>query len=167
VTSHSQALAGLLAATTYHYRSQHECLGRTGNIGRFHLYDACCTGSRHLHVLAGSITSSGATITWSTDQASSSQVEYGTTTGYGSMTTVDPTLVTSHSQALTGLLAATTYPLPHPHYECREYSGNIGRFHVHELAVPAPVISNVVTGSLTLSGATITLEYGSGIEQPD
>jgi hypothetical protein len=55
------------------------------------------------------MTSTSATITWSTDQASSSQVEYGTTTAYGSMTTLNQTLVTSHSQALTGLVAATVY----------------------------------------------------------
>src|SRR5262249_25621758 len=54
-------------------------------------------------VQAGNITGSGATISWSTDVASDSQVEYGLTTSYGSSTTVDTNWVISHSVQLSGL----------------------------------------------------------------
>ena len=60
-------------------------------------------------VTASSITSSGATITWTTNEAADTQVEYGTTTSYGSSTTLNTTLVTSHSQPLSGLAASTLY----------------------------------------------------------
>src|SRR5207247_6531656 len=52
---------------------------------------------------------SGATIAWTTDVTSTSQVEYGTTTSYGTLTTLNSSLVTSHSVALTGLSAGTLY----------------------------------------------------------
>ena len=52
---------------------------------------------------------SSATVTWTTDQASSTQVSYGTTASYGTSTTLSPTLVTTHSVALSGLTASTTY----------------------------------------------------------
>ena len=51
----------------------------------------------------------GATITWTTDEAASSQIQYGRTTAYGSSTTLDTTLGTSHSQTITGLTAGTVY----------------------------------------------------------
>jgi hypothetical protein len=60
-------------------------------------------------VTATSISSAGATITWTTNEPSTSQVQYGLTTSYGSSTTLDNTLVTSHSQTITGLTANTTY----------------------------------------------------------
>jgi hypothetical protein len=60
------------------------------------------------------ITSTGATVTWTTDVASDSQVEYGTTSGYGSTSALNPAGVTSHSVTLTGLTAGTTY-----HYRVR------------------------------------------------
>jgi len=72
------------------------------------------------NVQASSITSSGATITWTTDEASSSVVEYGTTTGYGS-TATGPNDVTSHSVALSGLNAGTTY---HYRVKSADSSGN-------------------------------------------
>lgn len=50
-----------------------------------------------------------ATITWTTDEAATSQVEYGKTTGYGSTTPLDENLVTSHSVTLVGLKPNTTY----------------------------------------------------------
>lgn len=50
-----------------------------------------------------------ATITWETNVPASSQIEYGLTTGYGSSTTKDTDLVTSHSQTITGLTASTLY----------------------------------------------------------
>jgi hypothetical protein len=157
VTSHSQALVGLLAATVYHYRVRStNASGTQGISGDFTFTTLAAPAPVISNVVAGSITSSGATITWSTDQASSSQIEYGITTAYGSMTTVDPTLVTSHSQALVGLLAATIY-----HYRVHSTNtsgaqGVSGDFTFTTLAAPAPVISNVVVGSITFSGATIT-----------
>jgi phosphodiesterase/alkaline phosphatase D-like protein len=50
-----------------------------------------------------------ATITWTTDEPSSSRVDYGTSAGSLNLTTNDPALVASHSVALTGLTPGTTY----------------------------------------------------------
>jgi hypothetical protein len=55
------------------------------------------------------VTATGATVTWNTDVASDSQVEYGPTSAYGSATALDPAGVTNHSRTLTGLTAGTTY----------------------------------------------------------
>jgi hypothetical protein len=60
-------------------------------------------------VQSSAITNTSATITWTTDQASSSQVDYGTTSAYGSSSALSQTLVTSHSVQLSGLTANTTY----------------------------------------------------------
>jgi uncharacterized lipoprotein YddW (UPF0748 family) len=49
------------------------------------------------------ITATSATITWTTNVPATSQVEYGKTQSMGTLTTLDPTLLTSHSVALTGL----------------------------------------------------------------
>jgi regulation of enolase protein 1 (concanavalin A-like superfamily) len=63
-----------------------------------------------------------ATITWSTDEAATSVVEYGLTAGYGDSTR-DPTYKTAHSITLTGLLPDTSY-----HFEVvsEDASGNVG-----------------------------------------
>jgi len=60
------------------------------------------------------INTSGATVGWTTNVTATSQVEYGTTTSYGTLTTLNATLVTSHSVSLTGLTANTAY-----HYRVR------------------------------------------------
>jgi hypothetical protein len=60
-------------------------------------------------ISVSAITTTGATITWTTDVAATSQVEYGTTTAYGSVSVLNSTLVTSHSQLLAGLTAGTLY----------------------------------------------------------
>jgi hypothetical protein len=63
-----------------------------------------------------------ATITWTTDVAADSQVQYGTTTAYGSTSALNMTLVTSHSVKLSGLTRLTTY-----HYRVlsRNAAGNL------------------------------------------
>ena len=58
-----------------------------------------------------------ATITWATNIPADSQVEYGTTTTYGSFSALNGAPVTSHSVTLTGLSRGITY-----HY--RVYSRN-------------------------------------------
>lgn len=62
-------------------------------------------------IASSAITNNGATITWTTNENASTRVSYGLTTGYGTTTSETDTSprVTSHSRALTGLLACTTY----------------------------------------------------------
>ena len=57
---------------------------------------------------AGSITQNSAEVIWETDEASNSQVEYGTTTDYGQIARHD-SLTTHHSVRLYGLLPGTNY----------------------------------------------------------
>jgi len=64
----------------------------------------------------------GATIAWTTNEASDSQVEYGPTTAYGSSTPRNASLVTSHSQGLSGLAASTLY---HYRVKSRDAAGNL------------------------------------------
>ncbi|MEQ4568041.1 galactose oxidase-like domain-containing protein [Paenarthrobacter sp. CAP02] len=73
-------------------------------------------------VSAGTPSTSGATITWTTDEASSTQVEYGTTAAYGQNTVQDPTLQTTHSAALSGLSAGTLY---HYRVKSADAAGNL------------------------------------------
>jgi len=56
-----------------------------------------------------SITESSITVTWSTDEAATSQIEYGKTSSYGTTTPLDKTLTTSHSMVITGLSPSTEY----------------------------------------------------------
>jgi hypothetical protein len=63
-------------------------------------------------VAAGGITSSGAVITWTTDQGSSSQVDYATTAAYGTSSALNSTAVTSHSVTLSGLAPVDHVSLP-------------------------------------------------------
>jgi hypothetical protein len=73
-------------------------------------------------VSASGVSPSNATILWTTDEASDSQVNYGTNASYAFSTPLDSTLVTSHSVTLSYLAPSTTY-----HYQAasRDASGNI------------------------------------------
>lgn len=59
--------------------------------------------------VAVNATTTGATITWNTDADSSSQVFYGTSSNYGSASTLNPTATTTHSVTISGLQQATLY----------------------------------------------------------
>ena len=63
---------------------------------------------------AWNITQTSASITWNTDENADSQIDYGTTASYGSQTIRNASLVTSHSQTLSGLSAGALY-----HYRVR------------------------------------------------
>ena len=62
-----------------------------------------------LGVMAKSVQSTSATLTWATDEAATTQVEYGTSRTYGKSSAADSALVTYHSQTISGLTANTTY----------------------------------------------------------
>src|SRR6267378_1740967 len=73
-------------------------------------------------VSASGISSSAATISWTTDEASDTQVEYGLTLAYGSSAPLAASLVASHSQTLSGLAAGTLY---HYRVKSRDAAGNL------------------------------------------
>ncbi|MCK4718419.1 MAG: pre-peptidase C-terminal domain-containing protein [Thermoplasmata archaeon] len=126
VTSHSVALTGLSPGTTYHYRVKSMDAATNTATSSDKTFATENVGDTTPPVLssisASSITTNTATIGWTTDEASSSVVEYGTTTAYGYSKT-GSNGVTSHSVSLNALSAATTY-----HYRVRstDESGNTG-----------------------------------------
>ena len=74
-------------------------------------------------ISSGTPGSTTATITWTNSESATCQVEYGTTTYYGSgISTFSKTTTTSCSINLTGLLSNTTY---HYRVKSRDIAGNI------------------------------------------
>ncbi len=61
------------------------------------------------NIAVSSISGMNATVTWTTDVASTSQVRYGLTPDRNALTVYDGTLVTSHSVHLTGLTVLSPY----------------------------------------------------------
>lgn len=98
-----------------------------------------------------------ATVTWTTDEAADSQVEYGTSPGvYGFATTINPALVTSHSVPVAALSSSTTY---YYRVKSRDLAGNLRTSGEGSFLTPdtlGPVISSIAAGSLTETTATIT-----------
>ena len=113
VTAHSQPVNGLSPSTTYHFRViSQDAVGNEAMSGDFTLTTATAPDTMApiiSNILASNVTSIAAVISWATDEAATSQVEYGTTTSYGSSTSMDATLTASHSQVLGGLAPSTTY----------------------------------------------------------
>ncbi len=118
--------------------------------------------------VGSSITNTTSTISWTTDKVSSSYVEYGLTSSYGTTTTeVDTdTGVTSHQVLLSNLVKCTTY-----FYRVRSRdvalnpavssgssfstAGCVGGASIEDVAVES--ITNVSGGTATLSNATTTI----------
>jgi len=119
------------------------------------------TGPVISNTQASNITTSQAAVTWTTNETSTSQVEYGLNTAYGSITSLDSSLVASHSVVLSGLTSATAY-----HYRVRskDASGNetIGADYTFTTVSSAPANQPPVanTGSVAANediNATVTL----------
>ncbi len=58
---------------------------------------------------SGPVTTSSSQVTWTTNVAADSSVDYGTTSAYGNSTQVNSVMVTSHQMTVSGLAAGTTY----------------------------------------------------------
>lgn len=99
------------------------------------------------------------TINWITDEASTSQVQYGMTTAYGYTTPLDTALSTSHIQPVSGLSPATLY---HYRVQSRDAAGNTTSSPDYTFTTAqaadktAPVLSNVQAVNITASSATVT-----------
>jgi len=169
VTSHSRTLSNLTPSTTYHHRVRSvDGAGNAATSADFTFATPAApdtTAPTISAVTSTGITNAGATVTWTTNEVSSSLAEYGPTTAYGASSALDPTLVTSHTRALTGLSPSTTY-----HFRVRsvDAAGNAAVSVDNTFttsAAPdttAPLISNVAVGNITGSSATVTWTTNEG-----
>lgn len=141
--------------------------GSAPDIGAYE-YVAGASGPSVSGVTTSAITATSAVISWSTDKASSSSVQYGYATGNYSFTSpVDSTLVTVHSVALSGLSQNTDYFFRVVSKDANGNSTNSseGKFTTPAAAVVVPPTTggsgSGSTGS-TGSGSTGTGSTGSG-----
>jgi hypothetical protein len=121
VTSHVVIITGLSASSHYHYRVKSKDAAENEGVGLDGTFQTSAadpppdtTPPVISAIQAGNLTTTGATITWQTNEVATSQVEYGLSGAYGHLTTLDTKLVASHSVGLTGLTAGTLY-----HYRVR------------------------------------------------
>ena len=102
------------------------------------------TAPKITSVGASAVTHEAATITWTTDEGADGQVEYGTTSTYGTATPISSTFVTSHSIVLSGLTPTTGY---HYRVKSRDGWGNLA------VSGDFTFTTDVVKADLVLSGS--------------
>ena len=153
VTSHTVSLSGLTAGTPYNYAVISTNAAGTATSTNF-MFSTPQPLPVISAVTASGVTATTATITWTTDQASSSQVAFGTTPTYGSLSTLNATPVTSHTVTLTGLAPGTTYDYAVMSADAAG-TATSGNFTFSTTAT-MPTISLVTSSGVTSTGATIT-----------
>jgi len=89
-------------------------------------------------VASSNITGASATISWSTNEPATSQVEYGTTEALGLSADLDTSLVTDHSVSLTDLANSTTY---YYKVKSKDTTGNLATSKVYNFTTLSPYLS--------------------------
>jgi len=160
VTSHEVGLIGLTPSTTYHFRVKSRdgagnlATGSDNNFATSAPPDM--TAPAISSVMNSNPTTGNTTVTWETNEVSTSIVEYGPTTAYGSSST-DSTLLTSHSVSISGLVPGTMY---HYRVKSADAANNLATsddFTFITAVAPdmaAPVISNLSPAGTLVAGVT-------------
>ena len=165
-TEHSVILSSLSSNTKYYYRVKSKDAANnpaTSSIYNFTTAQAKAdsTAPTISSVATSSITLTGATITWTTNESSDSIVDYGLTTGLGSMTGNVDDATTSHIVSLTGLTSDTTYYFQVRSADAsgnRGTNNNGGAYYIFTTTADstAPTISSVEASVVDRNSATIT-----------
>ncbi|MCI0669588.1 MAG: Ig-like domain-containing protein, partial [Myxococcaceae bacterium] len=102
-----------------------------------------------------SVAGATAVVTWTSNEAADSQVQYGTSEGALTSTAGSATLVTSHSVTLTGLAPNTTYFL---RVSSADASGN----RTFSPAAPAPPATFTTPAATSTPGLVAAYAFGEG-----
>ncbi len=115
ITNHGITISGLKPSTTYHFRVKSK--DKTGNntLSGDNTFTTAIPPDTTAPVISGvtisNITTTDAIVSWTTGEASTSQIKYGTNSLYGSLCNPDNNLTTFHLLILSGLTPNTTYKL--------------------------------------------------------
>lgn len=107
-TSHSITLTGLTMGNEYHFQLTSEDGAGNAAVSNDYSFTAEAPQPPVITDISVSATDTSATITWTTDKASDSVVNYGATQAYG-LSESATLLTTSHSITLNGLSPESTY----------------------------------------------------------
>ena len=124
--AHSAPLVGLTPSTTYFYciKSKDLAGNLASDCGRsFTTAAPADTTPPAVSAVVATTAASTATIAWTTNEAATSQIEYGLSSSYGSESTLDASLGLTHSVALTNLESNTMY---HYRIHSTDALGNAG-----------------------------------------
>jgi phosphodiesterase/alkaline phosphatase D-like protein len=162
-TTHSERLTGLTPSMTYHYRVlSKDAAGNLATSGDNTFITPAPPDNippNFSGITASNLTANSVVITWSTNEASTTQVEYGLTTAYGALSTLDATLVTNHTRTLSGLTPSTTYHFRVISKDAADNIATSGDNTFTTSAVPdtaAPILSAIAAGSVTATSAVIS-----------
>lgn len=111
VTSHSVNISGLDHSTLYNFRVKSEDAALNLAVSGNYTFITTTpdTTPPVISAVSASPSTTTAIVTWATNEPATSQVEYGLTDTYGSQTTKDTNLVTSHSVTVSGLTVMMLY----------------------------------------------------------
>jgi len=175
VTTHSFDLAGLAASTTYYYVvASTDASGNMATSSEQMLITSAAPDVTPPVISAASATTTDttATITWITDEFSSSALNYGQTASYGAVSSAGG-MTTSHSVTLTGLIASAAYHFQVISTDASDNTATSSDLTFTTMAVPdttAPVISAIASSASEISvtitwntdeAASSTVEYGA------
>jgi len=122
VTDHSVNVIDLKPDTAYHFTATSTDAGANQGTaeGDFTTSAEATTAPPVISgINVSNITDLASTVSWTTDKPATSQVSFGITNAYGSTTTLEQNLTTSHSATLSGLTPSTTY-----HFKVASQDGN-------------------------------------------
>lgn len=116
VKSHTLALTGLASGTTYYYRvssadgaNNSSTLPVSGNPPLTFATDAVDTTPPAISGIAATAGGTTATVAWTTNEASTSRIDYGTSPGLLTSAITSATMATAHAVNLPNLEPGTTY----------------------------------------------------------
>jgi len=124
VTDHSVNVTQLKPNTPYHFTATStDAASNQGTAeGDFTTLGAPVSPTLVISAITVSnVTEVASNISWTTDKPGTTQVTYGTTSAYGSITALDSALGTAHNVSLSGLSVGTTY---HFKVMSKDSSGN-------------------------------------------
>ena len=158
VTTHTITLSNLTASTTYHFRVRSQ--DASGNLAVSNDFTFVTTGDTQApaltNIVANNLTMNAAQIEWNSDEPADSQVEYGLTTNFGSLTSLNANFVTAHATTLSNLTANTLY---HFRVRSKDAAGNLAISNDFTFSTArdtqAPILTNIAASNLSMTSAQI------------